>query len=130
MNKEPDTLLRKNLYLLASFLVVYLLWGASYFAIKQALTSFPPVLLIGLRSLVAGLVLLGVVLLRGVKLPALRDWKEAGIVGILIIAMSGSLLSIGVQMVPTSIFQSRYEPEAGLSRCPLLLDLTGLKLEV
>ena len=29
-----------------------------------------------------------------------------------------------------SIFQFRYEPEAGLSLYLLLLDLTGLKLEV
>ena len=36
----------------------------------------------------------------------------------------------GKRVNQVSIFQFRYEPEAGLSRYPLLLDLTGLKLEV
>lgn len=38
----------------------------------------------------------------------MRDWREAGIVGILIIAMGGSLLSIGVQMVPTGTVSVLY----------------------
>lgn len=44
-------------------------WGASYTFIKMGVATIPPVTLIAARTLIAGLVLLAVLRLRGVTLP-------------------------------------------------------------
>jgi drug/metabolite transporter (DMT)-like permease len=49
------------------------LWGASYTLIKLGVASIPPVTLIAARTLIAGLVLLGVLHLRGIALPRDRE---------------------------------------------------------
>jgi len=45
-------------------------WGASYTFIKIGVATIPPVTLIAARTLIAGLLLLAVLRMRGVKLPA------------------------------------------------------------
>jgi drug/metabolite transporter (DMT)-like permease len=53
------------------------LWGASYTFIKIGVATIPPLTLIVSRTLVAGLLLLAVLRLRGVRLP--RDaasWRR------------------------------------------------------
>jgi drug/metabolite transporter (DMT)-like permease len=53
------------------------LWGASYTFIKVGVATIPPITLIAARTLVAGLLLLAVLRLRGVRLP--RDaatWRR------------------------------------------------------
>ncbi|MGF6351222.1 DMT family transporter [Variovorax sp. W2I14] len=45
-------------------------WGASYTFIKIGVQTLPPITLIAARTLVAGLLLLAVLRMRGVKLPA------------------------------------------------------------
>ncbi|MDZ4359687.1 MAG: EamA family transporter, partial [Variovorax sp.] len=44
-------------------------WGASYTFIKIGVATIPPVTLIAARTLIAGLLLLAVLRLRGVRLP-------------------------------------------------------------
>jgi drug/metabolite transporter (DMT)-like permease len=45
--------------LLSALLTVYLVWGSTYVAIKEAVASLPPLLMCGLRFLVAGGLLYG-----------------------------------------------------------------------
>jgi len=54
---------------LTLLLALSTLWGASYTFIKIGVETIPPVTLIALRTLIAGLVLLGVLRWRGLKLP-------------------------------------------------------------
>jgi drug/metabolite transporter (DMT)-like permease len=56
----------RNLLLL---LLLSTLWGSSYTFIKLAVATIPPITLITVRTLVAGSVLAGVLLLRRVRLP-------------------------------------------------------------
>ena len=51
--------------LCAALVATYLLWGTSYLAIKQAGAELPPLLLVGLRNLAAGVVLFGLVQVQG-----------------------------------------------------------------
>ncbi len=53
------------------------LWGASYTFIKLGIATIPPVTLIAARTLIAGLLLLAILHMRGIRLP--RDaetWKR------------------------------------------------------
>lgn len=54
---------------LALLMLLSTLWGASYTFIKVGVETIPPITLIAMRTLVAGLILLGVLQLRGLKLP-------------------------------------------------------------
>ncbi|MEO1570823.1 MAG: EamA family transporter [Bacteroidota bacterium] len=64
----------------AAFAAVYLIWGSTYLAIRVAIDTIPPLLMIGSRFAVAGLVLLGWLRLRGEALPPVRQrWAAAGI---------------------------------------------------
>ena len=58
---------------LLSYLAIYLIWGSTFLAIRLAIGSIPPLLMMGVRCAVAGLVLLGVSALRR-EWPAGRDW--------------------------------------------------------
>jgi drug/metabolite transporter (DMT)-like permease len=53
------------------------LWGASYTFIKLGIATIPPVTLIAARTLIAGLLLLAILQLRGIRLPHDREtWKR------------------------------------------------------
>lgn len=67
--------------LLAAFFAIYVIWGSTYLAIRFAVEGLPPLLMMGARHLTAGALLLGVLLLRGERLPARKAWGAALIGG-------------------------------------------------
>jgi drug/metabolite transporter (DMT)-like permease len=50
-----------------AFGAVYIIWGSTYLAIRYAVETIPPFLMMGSRSLLAGLVLFSLSVLK--KLP-------------------------------------------------------------
>src|SRR5207249_459216 len=72
---------------LIAYLVVCVLWGSTYLAIRVGVGVLPPFLFAGLRFLIAGLLLLTVVLVLGDTLPKLLvGWRTQAIVGVLLLA--------------------------------------------
>lgn len=74
-----------RLPVLASLLAVYLVWGTTYFAISVALEGFAPLFQMAIRFLVAGAILMGFQHLRGARLPTIRQWRDCGAVGTLLL---------------------------------------------
>jgi drug/metabolite transporter (DMT)-like permease len=70
---------------LACLAATWLIWGSTYLAIKFALESFPPFYQMGSRFLVAGVVLIAWLKLRGRALPTLVEWRNAGVIGTLLL---------------------------------------------
>ena len=70
---------------LACLAATWLIWGSTYLAIKFALTSFPPFYQMGSRFLVAGTLLFAWLWLRGRALPTLVQWRNALIIGTLLL---------------------------------------------
>lgn len=69
-----------------ALLSVYLIWGSTYLAIELGLNGgYPPLLMGGVRFLIAGVLLMGVLALRGAKLPTLPQWRNAGLIGTLML---------------------------------------------
>lgn len=66
-----------------AWIVVCLVWGTTYLAIRVALDTIPVGLLAGLRWLVAGAILAVVVPFLGQRLPALRVWPSIAVIGFL-----------------------------------------------
>ncbi|MBA7471547.1 MAG: EamA/RhaT family transporter [Bradyrhizobium icense] len=62
---------------LALLLVLATLWGASYTFLKVAVATIPPVTLIALRTLIAGLLLVAIMRWRGVAMPVdSANWRR------------------------------------------------------
>src|SRR5215831_12933507 len=67
--------------LVAAFAAIYLIWGSTYLAIRYAVETFPPLLMMGVRHLSAGALLYGWARARGTAAPKLRQWVHAVIIG-------------------------------------------------
>ncbi len=81
--------------------VVYFVWGSTYLAVHVALESFPPLLLSGLRNLLAGIGLFVFALRRRPVMPALVEVRNAGVVGTMLVGLSSGMLAYGMRTVGT-----------------------------
>ena len=77
----------------AALLVVYVVWGSTYFGIKIAVETVPPLLAAGSRFLTAGALLAAILAIRGTSLRINR--RELGASAI----AGGLLLGLGVGLV-------------------------------
>jgi drug/metabolite transporter (DMT)-like permease len=79
----------------ACLAATWLVWGSTYLAIKFALLGFPPFFQMGARFLVAGALLLAWMRLRGAPMPTAKEWRNALIVGALMLGggMGGTAYS-------------------------------------
>src|SRR5689334_8837112 len=59
------------------FALIYLVWGSTYLAIRYAVETIPPFLMMGLRHVTAGVLVYGYVSWRGDARPTARMWIAA-----------------------------------------------------
>jgi drug/metabolite transporter (DMT)-like permease len=87
------------------FVVLSVLWGSSFVAIKAGLAHIPPVLFASLRYDVAGVLLLGYAALATDRwLPRSRaDWVEVLVGSVLLIAAYNAFLFVGEQGVTSGV---------------------------
>ncbi len=89
-----------------AFLYVYIAWGATYMALHFALESLPPFLIAGSRFFIAGTVLLGLAAIfhrKGFHLGSLREWKDALVIGTLLLVFGNGGVAWAQQYVTTSV---------------------------
>ena len=89
---------------------VYLVWGATYLAIRVGVRHLPPMLLAGTRYVVAGALLYPVALRatrrardaseRGAK-PDAKAWIACGIVGVLLLAAGNGGVTYAERVLPS-----------------------------
>ncbi|HMK20802.1 MAG TPA: EamA family transporter, partial [Terriglobales bacterium] len=89
--------------LVAAFAAVYLIWGSTYLAIRYAVETFPPLLMMGLRHLSAGALLYGWARWRGIRAPKLREWVHPALIGGLLFLGGHGSLAWAEQRVPSGI---------------------------
>jgi drug/metabolite transporter (DMT)-like permease len=77
----PSTRERKLAYI--AWIVICVVWGTTYLAIRVALESVPVALLAGLRWIAAGAILCAALPLFGQRLPHPRTWGSIAIAGFL-----------------------------------------------
>jgi drug/metabolite transporter (DMT)-like permease len=63
----------------------WLVWGSTYLVIRFALVGFAPFYLMATRFIVAGVLLMGWQLTRGAAWPTVREWRNALLVGTLML---------------------------------------------
>lgn len=95
---------RHLLPLIGALFTLYIVWGSTYFAIRVGVEGWPPLMMAGIRFLVAGFLLFVLLLLRGYPLPTLKQWMAAAVIGILLLAVGNGLVTIAQhQQVPSGI---------------------------
>ena len=86
-------------YLVPALLACYLVWGSTYLAIRYALVSFPPFFQMGTRFLTAGVLLMVFMRLRGAPWPNLMHWRNALVVGSLMLAGGMGMVAVASQSI-------------------------------
>jgi drug/metabolite transporter (DMT)-like permease len=89
-----------------AFLYIYIAWGCTYMAIHVALASIPPFPIVAVRFLIAGSVLL--LLLRVLRAQEFfwgspTEWRDAGLVALLLLGGGNGGLVWAQQYVTTSV---------------------------
>lgn len=81
------------LQIAAALAAVYVLWGSTYLAIAVAIETIPPLLMAGVRYLIAGSLLYGWSRWRGAARPARLHWRSAVLIGgLLLLGGNGGLV--------------------------------------
>lgn len=86
----------------AAFAAIYLVWGSTYLAIVLALPAIPPLLLMGSRSLVGGLILFGLARARGARVGR-RGWLVGGACGLLFFVGCHGVLAVAEQRMSSGL---------------------------
>jgi len=88
---------------IACLAATWLIWGSTYLAIKFALTSFPPFYQMGSRFLVAGVLLFGWLWFRGRALPTFIEWRNALVIGTLLLVSGMGFTAYSEQTVASGL---------------------------
>jgi drug/metabolite transporter (DMT)-like permease len=85
-----------------AFMAIYVIWGSTYLAIRYAVETIPPLITVGIRHSIAGLVLLAVAWLRGFR-PTLQHWISGAVVGALFFFVGHGTLHWAEQYVDSGL---------------------------
>jgi drug/metabolite transporter (DMT)-like permease len=86
-----------------AWIVVCIVWGTTYLAIRVALETMPPMLMAAFRWLTAGCVLLTILIARGEVLPSRRDWPALALLGVLMMSFGNGGVVWAEQTVPSGL---------------------------
>jgi drug/metabolite transporter (DMT)-like permease len=89
---------RFPLPLIAAFFALYVIWGSTYLVIRIGVEYWPPLLLAGIRFVIAGTLMYAFLRWRGSPAPTWAQWKAAGIIGILLLACGNGGVSVAEHM--------------------------------
>jgi len=88
-----------------ALLVIYVVWGSTYLAIRVVVREAPPLVSAALRFLVAGLVMAGAARRWGGPgaWPTPRQARQYALIGVLLLAVGNGLVMWAEQTVPSGI---------------------------
>jgi len=89
--------------ILAAFIAVYIVWGSTYLAIRYAVQTIPPFVMVGTRFIVSGVILYAWARWRGSPRPTSAQWKDATVTGALMLCCGNGAVSWAEQRVPSGI---------------------------
>ena len=93
----------KRMRLLGAFFCVFVVWGTNFLAIRYMVETIPPLMGMGVRSVIAGIILYGWGRVRGGTRPDAAEWKAAALVGAFFFLGAHGTLAWGQTRVPSGI---------------------------
>jgi drug/metabolite transporter (DMT)-like permease len=143
--KEREPVRRARPYPLVAWiclLIVYVVWGSTYLAIRVGVETMPPLLMAAARSLVAGLIMFPLGLRRrrsappGPRWPSGPQWRACATAGVLLL-VGQAIVGVAERTIPSGLAALLVATvplwllglDAGLNRARLgLAQLAGLLL--
>ena len=86
-----------------AFAAIYILWGATFLAIRVAVLEIPPFFTAGVRFFIAGACLFGYMKFRGVPTPTRVQWRNLAIVALCMFVLTYGALFWAQQFVTSSV---------------------------
>src|SRR5688572_21466805 len=90
----------------AALLVVYIVWGSTYLAIRVVVETMPPLLSASGRHITAALILFGYLVIRrgpGVLRLSRGEWIGAAFVGLALLLVGNGFVMLGEREVPSAL---------------------------
>ena len=107
-NKKAVSVPRAGLAVWVCLLIVYVVWGSTYLAIRVGVETMPPLLMAAARSLVAGLIMfpLGLRRRRSAPLaprwPSRAQWRACAAAGVLLLVGQG-VVGVAERTIPSGL---------------------------
>lgn len=89
--------------LIIAFAAVYLIWGSTYLAIRFAIETLPPLLMAGIRFMIAGAILYSWTRRSEASRPAPHHWRHATVIGGLLLLGGNGGVVWAEQRVPSGL---------------------------
>ena len=89
--------------LILALSLVYVLWGSTYLGMKIATEVLPPFLLSVLRFILAGGLMMGIGFTVEKQRPSRVQWKNAAIIGVLLIGIGNSSVAFALAYMPSGL---------------------------
>lgn len=96
--------MRKDLLAYSALAAICIIWGTTYLALRVAVMNFPPFLFVAIRQVIAGLILIGgLVLFNKVRLPSLKYIYHQAVAGFFLITLGNGLVAWSEMHIPSGI---------------------------
>jgi drug/metabolite transporter (DMT)-like permease len=89
--------------LITAFAAVYIIWGSTFLAIRYAIETMPPLLMAGIRFVIAGAILYAWAYFREGARANSKQWIGTAIVGALLLMGGNGAVSWAEQYVPSGL---------------------------
>jgi drug/metabolite transporter (DMT)-like permease len=102
---SPDTPLESTTRakLVLGFFIIYVIWGSTYLAIRWGVETIPPFVMGSVRFLIAGGSLYAFCRWRGAAKPTAGEWRNAAVVGALLLFVGNGAVSWAEQRVSSGM---------------------------
>ncbi len=96
--------MEKKDYGLLAYILVCIIWGSTYLAIRIGVQSLPPFLFAGIRFLIAGSIILLYSYLKKLEFPkGIKEYWKISVVGLFLLAICNSLVVIAEMRINSSM---------------------------
>jgi len=87
----------------SAWIAVCIIWGTTYLAIRIGVEHIPPMLFAGLRWIIAGIIFVTFLKIKGKKLPAIKYLLPISVAGISLIGFGNGLVVTGEQFIGSGL---------------------------
>lgn len=102
MSHRPNQRTASLPALVAAFATIYLVWGSTYLGIRFAVQTLPPLLMSGMRAVIAGSILYAFRRWNGDRRPTPAHWRESTIIGALLLLVGNGTVAWCEKDVPSA----------------------------
>lgn len=95
--------MKKKDYGLLAYILVCIIWGSTYLAIRVGVQSMPPFLFAGIRFIIAGSIILLYSYLKKLEFPkGIKEYWKISVVGLFLLSIGNSLVVVAEMRVNSS----------------------------